>query len=430
MELDENEEKLLRSVALQNARAVLLARERAERALLEANEALEQKTLELAQQREFFQVTLASIGDAVITTDTDARVTFLNPMAERLTGWQLSAVIGQPLEQVFNLIQEQTRLPVPHPISKVLREDVVVGVANHTVLIARDGREFAIDDSAAPIRGRDGKIMGAVMVFHDVTERKQAEETLQATRNALAQQNQALDETVRQRTAKLQETVLELEAFSYSISHDMRSPLHAMQGYADAILKDYGDKLEPQAANYLERIRRSAARLDLLILDVLAYSRVAKGELQLKVINLETLIADIIQNYPNLSTSCLRVNVSLLPLVLAHEGLLTQIISNLLGNALKFATLDRFPEVCISAETIGPEVRVWFVDNDVGIDPQHHKQIFQIFGRVYPEKQYEGTGIGLAIVKKAAERMGGSAGVLSELGQGSRFWITLRHASL
>ena len=178
MLLDDEEEKLLRSVALQNARAILLARERAERALISAKEELERKSLELAEQREFFRVTLSSIGDGVITTDTAARITFLNPVAEALTGWQLADALGQPLEQVFKIINEQTRKDAPNPVSEVLREGAIVGLANHTALIARDGRETAIDDSAAPIRDADGKMSGVVMVFHEVTEQRKAEAAL------------------------------------------------------------------------------------------------------------------------------------------------------------------------------------------------------------------------------------------------------------
>jgi PAS domain S-box-containing protein len=278
------------------------------------------------------------------------------------------------------------------------------------------------------IYGSDGAVIGMVGVVQDITEQRRAAEALNDARQALAQQNQVLENTVQQRTASLRDTIMELEAFSYSISHDMRAPLRAMQGYSDALLNDYHAKLEPEAAHYLQRISRAASRLDLLIRDVLAYSRIVKGDVDLKAINLETLIADIIQNYPNLHPSKIRVVVSTLPTVMAHEALLTQVISNLLGNAVKFSNPQIQPEVRISAETNGSEVRICFEDNGIGIDSQHHQQIFQIFGRVYPEKKYEGTGIGLAVVKKAAERMGGTAGVQSALGKGSRFWITLKRA--
>ncbi len=203
MQWDENEEKLLRSVALQNAQAVFLARERAERELIAAKEALERKTMELAEQREFFRVTLSSIGDAVISTDTESRITFLNPVAEAMTGWKSDEAIGQPLENVFHMINEQTRKPAPNPVAKVLREGTVVGLANHTALIARDGNETAIADSAAPIRDGTGKISGVVMVFHEVTEQRRAEAALRESHQLLSQAHDELEKRVHERTAEL-----------------------------------------------------------------------------------------------------------------------------------------------------------------------------------------------------------------------------------
>jgi len=196
MHRDEEEEKLLRSVTLQNARAVHSARERAERDLISAKEELERKIEELAQQREFFRVTLSSIGDGVIATDTEGRVSFLNPMAEGMTGWKADEAIGQPLENVFKIIHEESRKPAANPVSKVLREERVVGQSNHTRLIARDGTETPIADSAAPIRDAAGKITGVVMVFHDVTDQREAE-------NALREARVHLEKRVEERTAEL-----------------------------------------------------------------------------------------------------------------------------------------------------------------------------------------------------------------------------------
>jgi PAS domain S-box-containing protein len=256
----------------------------------------------------------------------------------------------------------------------------------------------------------DGTILGMTGVVQDVTEQKRASEVLEGM--------------VQERTAKLKETIAELEAFSYSISHDMRSPLRAMQGYADALLEKYQRQLDETGARYLERIQRGALRLDLLIQDVLAYSKVAKGEVALKEVDLDVIIRDVIQNYPHIDAHGCQP----LPKVVGHEAYLTQIISNLLGNAVKFVSPGTQPEVRVWTEIEGPTVRVWIEDNGIGIDPSHHGDIFQIFGRVYSDKKYEGTGIGLAIVKKAAERLGGSVGVMSELTKGSRFWLTLRRS--
>ncbi len=185
MGTEDDEERRLRSVAMKNAESIFPARQRAEREMLAAEDALEQRTQELQQQREWFQVTLSSIGDAVITTDVQGRVTFLNPVAEAMTGWTVAEALGQPLTAVFDIVNEYTQAPVDNPVARVLQTGLIVGLANHTALVAKDGTVVAVEDSAAPIRGTDGNIVGAVMVFHDVTERRRAEEALREVRARL-----------------------------------------------------------------------------------------------------------------------------------------------------------------------------------------------------------------------------------------------------
>jgi PAS domain S-box-containing protein len=181
----DEEDKQLRSAALKNVEGILIARQRAERELLATKEALEQQTQELLQQREWFEVTLASIGDAVITTDVDGYVSFLNPVAETMTGWKHHEAFGQPVATVFRIVNEETRQPAEDPIRKVLATGRTVGLANHTALIARDGTQISIEDSAAPIRDARGAIAGAVIVFHDVTQRRLAERALRASEERL-----------------------------------------------------------------------------------------------------------------------------------------------------------------------------------------------------------------------------------------------------
>jgi PAS domain S-box-containing protein len=183
--IDETEEERLRAAAVKNAESIFIARQRAERELLAAKEALERKTEELQQQREWFEVTLSSIGDAVITTDVQGKVTYLNPAAESMTGWTSAQARGEPLERVFNIINEDTRQTVENPISKVLQTGKVVGLVNHTALIDKHGTVIPIEDSAAPIRNAQGKISGAVMVFHDVTQRRRAEDALRTSEERL-----------------------------------------------------------------------------------------------------------------------------------------------------------------------------------------------------------------------------------------------------
>jgi signal transduction histidine kinase len=241
--------------------------------------------------------------------------------------------------------------------------------------------------------------------------------------------HEQLEKTVSERTAELRETIGELEAFSYSISHDMRAPLRAMQGYAQALLEDYRDRLDSNAQQYLDRIVRGSHRLDSLIQEVLAYSRVAKDEIILGSVDLEHLLQEILQNHPEFQPPRARIAVDKpLHRVFGHEAYLTQCFTNLLGNAVKFVAAGKTPEIRIRTEQIGDRVRLWVEDNGIGIDPSHYERIFQIFGQVYPATKYGGTGIGLSIVRKAIQRMNGQAGVESKLGQGSRFWLTLKEA--
>jgi len=235
-----------------------------------------------------------------------------------------------------------------------------------------------------------------------------------------------LERQVQERTVRLAETVGELEAFSYSISHDMRAPLRAMEGYAKALVMDYQDRLDPQGRHWLDRINRSAHRLDSLIKDVLAYSKVAKEEIELSPVDLAGLIEDIIATNPEFQPVQARIVVEKpLHRVLGHEAYLTQCVTNLLSNAIKFGRDGVAPVILIRSERLDGKVRLWFEDNGIGIDPAHHARIFQIFGQVYPEETYGGTGIGLAIVRKAVQRMNGEVGVESQLNKGSHFWLIL-----
>jgi PAS domain S-box-containing protein len=182
---DPTEETRLRTAALKNVEVIVAARQKAERELVAAKEALERRTHELQQQRAWLEVTLESIGDGVITTDRDGRVTFLNPVAEAMTGCKVKDALGKPLQDIFRIIHEDTRDAAENPVERVLTTGEVIGLANHTSLIAADGREIAIEDSAAPIRDPYGNIAGAVMVFHDVTRRRIVERALRLSEERL-----------------------------------------------------------------------------------------------------------------------------------------------------------------------------------------------------------------------------------------------------
>jgi signal transduction histidine kinase len=238
---------------------------------------------------------------------------------------------------------------------------------------------------------------------------------------------QQLEERVRERTAELQERNEELEAFSYSISHDLRAPLRAMQGFSRALLEDYGDRLDPKGREFAERVVAGARGLDQLIQDLLAYSRVSRAELRLGPVDLGRvmgLATRQVETEMRARGARLKIEEPL-GAVWGQDATLAQVVANLLGNAIKFVAPDRTPELVVRAETRNGRVRLWVEDNGIGIDPQHHERIFRVFERLHGGEDYPGTGIGLAIVRKGVERMGGRAGVESQLGQGSRFWIEL-----
>lgn len=242
--------------------------------------------------------------------------------------------------------------------------------------------------------------------------------------------NLELEQRVEDRTQELREIVSELEAFSYTVSHDLRAPLRAIQGYAEVLREDYGHFLDEQGRNFLSRISSCAERLDRMVQDVLAYSRIAKGQVVLEEVNAADLIRDVVESYPQLREAGAITVQGPFPRLWAHPGYLTQCLSNLLGNAVKFVEPGRTPRVTLWAEDEPPgtHARLYFEDNGIGIAPEHFKEIFEIFGRIHSTQKYEGTGIGLAIVRKAVERMGGSVGLTSELGKGTRFWLSLRKA--
>ena len=219
----------------------------------------------------------------------------------------------------------------------------------------------------------------------------------------------------------------ELDSYSYSISHDMRAPLRAMTGYAEILIEECAGQIGREHQAFLHKISSGARRLDHLIEDVLSYSRVSRSKFVLQEIDADKLTREIIEQYPGMNASEAGIEIrGPLPRVWANEAMLTQCFSNLLSNAIKFVEPGVKPVIKVWAEMHGSEAQIWFGDNGIGIAPEDLERIFGIFVKVHSSDVYMGTGIGLSIVRKAAEKMGGQAGVESVFGQGSRFWVKLR----
>lgn len=244
--------------------------------------------------------------------------------------------------------------------------------------------------------------------------------------------NQTLEEKnaeLEERTLRLQETNSELESYSYSISHDMRAPLRAMTGYSEILIEECSKQLSEEHRRFLNKIHSGARRLDHLIEDVLSYSRIARSRQELEKIDSDELVRQIIEQYPGMAPSEAAITIEgKLPVVWANEAMLTQCFSNLLGNAIKFVQPGNKPHVRVRAENQGEDVLLWVEDDGIGIAPADIGRIFDIFVKVHSSEVYIGTGIGLSIVRKAVEKMGGKVGVKSEFGKGSRFWLRLKRA--
>jgi light-regulated signal transduction histidine kinase (bacteriophytochrome) len=276
--------------------------------------------------------------------------------------------------------------------------------------------------SATPVRDGKGAVVRVIGAVQEITDVVQARATMVERRTEL-------ERLVDERTASLQRAIEQMEEFSYSVSHDLRAPLRSIQNYAQAVIEDFGDKVGAEGVEYLRRIVNAGFRMDRLTRDVLTYSKVARGSAPVVPLSLDRVVEETIEQYApaRQRDGSVTVQGPLLP-ALANEPLLVQAISNLLANAFKFVAKGTTPNVRLWTERRGPDVRLWIEDNGIGILPEYQHRIWGMFERVHPKETYDGTGIGLAITRKAAERMGGAVGVESAGVNGSRFWIQLRAA--
>lgn len=383
---------------------------------------------------------------------------------ERLVGYEYGSIL---------LIEEATGRLIPfavsdqgHPgdqsfvesdIGAIMAHDVRVGdgvtgwVAEHGESarigdIDRDSRYVAVragirSELCVPIRAGDETI-GVVNVESVTQDRYTAIDQLVlesvasqigvAIQNArmhdeLARRAIELEERVAQRTAELADINAELTAFTETVSHDLRAPLRGMSGFADALLADEAEHLSSLGKDYAERIVRASARLDRLIADLLAYSRLGRTDLRSRPMDLNTAVKAAIRQVHEAgdeSRSQIEI-VQPLGRVHADRAALVRALADLIGNAVTYSKPGQQAEIRIVSEVRGARRRLWVEDHGIGIDPRNHERIFEIFERLHGVESYAGTGVGLAVVRRVVRRMGGDCGVESELGKGSRFWIEL-----
>ncbi|RIK43978.1 MAG: hypothetical protein DCC55_03865 [Chloroflexi bacterium] len=371
-------------------------------------------------QREELRITLASIGDAVIATDSTSCVTLMNGVAARLTGWSSEEARGKPLSKIFVIVNEDTRAPVENPIDRVFAEGRIVGLANHTLLIARDGSERPIDDSAAPIRDEVGQLVGAVLVFRDISERRAAE-------TALRQLNAELEQRVAERTADLERRTQELDQFVYVASHDLKMPLRGITHLANWIAEDTAHLLPATSRQHLDTLLGRVRLMDRLLDDLLVYARANRRGSPQEWVDVRTLVdetLDLLAPPPRFTIEVIEP----LPALYTERVSLATVLRNLVTNAIQHHDRED-GHIQISARDSGDFVEFQVADDGPGIAPEHHQRIFLMFQILQPRDRPESSGMGLPIVKRIVEAYGGTIWLESDLGRGAMFHFTWPNAS-
>ncbi len=510
----------------------------------------------LAEREQHLSLTLNSIGDGVIVTNAEGRITRMNPVAESLTGWLQNEAREHPLPEVFHIISAATREPVENPVDKVLESRYIVGLANHTVLISKDGHEYQIADSGAPIVDEHGNILGIILVFRDVTDEyaQQAalsnsqkmlseaqrishvgswelepkhdrlhwsEETYRifeldpaslshlsgepyftahithfrntvhpddlplldttytasvkdhapfenrhrlqlpdgrikyvhergetlydsdgsplrsigtvqdVTERTLVEQEltayrNTLEKRVAARTAELLDANEELEAFAYSVSHDLRAPLRAIHGLSQILIEDYAQQLDDEGHDYLRRVCTNTTRMGELIDDLLSLSRISRHPLDVSRLSFTALAREISETLQRQNPER-QVHFEIQADISAQGDirLLRIMLVNLLGNAWKYTSKSNNVRICVG-RFLQDGQPVFFVrDNGAGFDSQYASQLFKPFHRLHTAYEFEGSGIGLATVQRIVQRHNGQIWAEAEPGKGASFYFTL-----
>jgi signal transduction histidine kinase len=350
------------------------------------------------------------------------RLQFLRPFIEAKLA-ELAETVRlreRGLEPALRVVRTDVGQALTERIDAVLAD---FAAAEQALLVQRVEAEERIARRTTAAAGICGllSILSALLGVYLIYQQRSSEQLIRYSRR--------LEREVEERTIRLSEANRELDAFAYTISHDLRAPLRAMHGYADALEEDEGERLSEEGLGFLRAIAAAAVRMNALIEDILAYARLAREDLVLRPQRLE---AAVNRAHEDVLAGDLRGSEILIedPLgtVMAHGPTLQQVIYNLLSNASKFVHSHQIARIKVSSKRCGDRIRLAVEDNGIGVAPEHRDQIFAPFSRLHGVESYPGTGIGLAIVRRGVERMGGACGLEPATGGGSRFWFELAAA--
>lgn len=367
----------------------------------------------LLQSEERYRTLVSQVKDyAIFRTDTAGLALSWNEGVERVLGFNEREFIGLDVGQhIFT--PEDVGAGVHLRELETARH---MGTANNDRWLQRkDGTRFYASGMTTALKNPHGELIGFSKVLRDDTEKKHAEENL--------------ERTVAERTTELRSINEQLEAFVYSIAHDLRAPVRSMTAYSQLLIDDHAAGLDDTGLHMLKRIQASSEFMDKLLVDLLSYGRTVRAELEISPVEVKRAWdTALLQCGIQIEQTKAHVEtIGPLPVVCAHEATLAQILANLLSNALKFVEPGVQPHVRFSVVENGAFTRLWVEDNGIGIPANQHERVFRVFERLHGAR-YSGTGIGLSIVRKGIERMGGRVGLESTPGKGSRFWMDLPKA--
>lgn len=387
-------------------------RKKADREIRQLNEDLQKNILQLKEKEEQVQTIFKYAPDAVIVIDEEGKITSWNPRAEAIFGWHADEVMGNYLHET--IIPKRFRQAHQKGIKKFLKtgEGPVLNKAIELPALKKDNSEFDAGISISPtvLKGKN-YFIGFIS---DITYRKKAEKKIE-------QANKELEKAVQ----KLNQVNKELESFSYSVSHDLRAPLRALNGYSRMIEEDYAPVLDDEAKRLLGNIQYNAQRMGTLIDDLLAFSRLGRKEVQKSTIDTAKLVKNVLKeiNIPTVYNAVIKINS--LPPVDADYTLLRQVWINLLSNAVKYSSKKEKPEVQIGSTETELEIIFFVKDNGAGFNMEYADKLFGVFQRLHNPTEFEGTGIGLAIVQRIITKHGGRVWAEAKVNEGATFYFTL-----
>ena len=352
-----------------------------------------------------------SSDDAIISKTLDGIITSWNRGAERLFGYTEVEAIGQPMLMLIPTDRTHEERDI---LLRISRGEFI----DHfeTVRVRKNGSVIDISATISPLRNDDGQIVGVSKIARDITEQKQVEQKLQERLNKM------LDE----RTAKLEETNRELEAFSYSVSHDLRQPLRAVSGYSRMLVEDYEPLFDEEGKRLIRQIQRSSLKMGVLIDELLAFSRIGRHAINPVVIDMEGLARSAAAELTkNSSYHHATVVVEAMPACMGDPSLFRLVWNNLLSNALKFSHKLERPSIHVGGRRIDGECVYSVKDNGAGFNMTYYNKLFGVFQRLHTEREFEGTGVGLAIVHRVVSRHHGRVWAESEENAGATFYFAL-----